>query len=390
MREPDRWRLQILHVYGELVHERVEEIPGLPVGLRRLHRLILFDRRMQVFYTVLTPLKPVLAEVGKDLACDGVFLMRYPYQREGGGWQRTPLFVAKRVVLAHELPTPVYLLDMRQDPGPAYRELRPRTTIAAISTAYLEEQIFDPAVDGSDGMRMLGGDVFDEARKLRSEKAALSHAFSYICGLSDEEIQRRVNPEVDYVAVMREAKTPSWMRGHIMKFQGQAADVMTEYFPGDGDGIERVHFVTAWDTRYQGFQHTWMLAVLNLPPGLRQDDRIEAEGVFIKRVPFKTRQNTWRFAPLIVCKEIRPVSAPRASSHVATAFAALFVIGVALLYWISLRENAVYEGLRGRMRRRRAGNQVALPADAAPDNAKGGGRAGDASGGIGDLSPKGG
>jgi len=375
MREPDRWRLQVLHVYGRLVHERTEEFAAEGPGLRKLWRLTLYDNRFSHFITVLTPLRPAAAKVGEShIACDGLFLMRYPYVKESGSWQRTALFLARRAVLAREPSTQTPLLDERADPGPPYRDLAPTRTASALSAEFIEQEVLEPAPDGSDGMRMLGGDLFAEAADLRQEKAALDHAFEFVYGLTPESLESRVDPAMTYVALMETPKPPAWARGRFARIEARAADVQTLRFSDADNGVERIHLLAGWDARLAGFRHSWVMAALNLPPGLRQDDRIEAVGLFVKRMPYRTTQGRWQFAPLVVCREIR-ILPPVSTGGGLVAFGGVaMVLGLLFVFWLSRRDTSELDDLRSRERKRKRirwlgpfRKRAAPPAEPAPE-----------------------
>jgi len=330
MREPDRWRLQILHVYGVLMDRRIIEYPDAPEGMRKLWCVLLHNYRLQQTYTVITPLVPEAAHPpkgmtrGTNLACDGMFLRRHPYHSKTG-WKWTPLVVAKRLVEAHEGAEPRAILDERGDPGTTYEDIRPRQVTGALDEGFLEEKLFAPSKDGK-GLRMFGGEFQDEVRDLKTEKAALDHVFQYVWHYRDEDLRAEVNPEVEYVSLMQGTQAPRWMRGKIARFRGRVGTVEPWRFPEDGSGMTRIYLVYAHDALYKDPTFTWVLACLNLPEGLREDDLVETEGAFVKLYPYRTPAGKWHWAPLIVCKAIRYVPPDPSTTY------AIIGLGVALLF----------------------------------------------------------
>lgn len=363
MREPNRWRLLPMHVYGMLVHQETIEFPQAEPGMKKLFRLILMDPDELVFFTVLTPQIPAGTQIyeegkrwGSSLAFDGLFLMIYPYRAQAG-WKKTPLFVTRRVTLAQEGRTPPVLLDPRKDPGEFYEILSPRQTVAALDLDFLNDKIVDPCREGE---TIRGVDVNEMANDLRAEKAALFHVFEYVYGLSPEALARP-NLEIDYVTLMGGPTTPEWARGQIAYFRGVAGSVDTLRFPPNPSGITRIHLVTAGDTRYVKFRkYLWVLAVLNLPEGLRYGDPIEATGVFVKRYPYKTEKRQWYLAPLIVCKEIRIVQPKPVPFWIYIVAGAIFLALLAAIAFVIRRDTAAFHALRKRSREV-LGNRFAKP-----------------------------
>ncbi len=268
------------------------------------------------------------------------------------GWNWTPLFVAKRVVMAREGSTPPALLDERGDPGTTYEDIAPRQVVSQLDLKYVEERMFAPPKNGA-GIRMFGGEFQEEVRNIKSEKDLLNHVFSYVWHFSEKELAERVNPEINYVALMQGNQAPGWMRGKIAGFRGRAGYVEPWRFPEDGSGITRMYLVYGHDERYADPGYTWVLATLNLPEGLREDDLLEAKGVFLKLYPYKTPARKWHWAPLIVCKHIRRVPPSKSNMYFIIALAGLLVLGLILLFVASRRDTATLEAMRKRTQERR-------------------------------------
>jgi hypothetical protein len=368
MREPDRWRLQMVHVYGILADKRIEEFPDMPVGLRKLFRLTLYDVDEQVFYTVLTPQMPEAAKAMENLnessylACEGMFIMRFPYVSIIG-WKRTPLFFAKCAYLAREPETPPLLLDERGDPGGTYEEIRPVRVVQRLNPDVISDDRMFVIPKNETGYSYTGpGGLRHEASNLREIAVPLMHTFEYVHKFSDEELKQAVNPALNYRALTGGNQADKWMRGQVTKFEGAVGgDVQTMRFPADPaqnpSQITRIHILTGIDLRLKGFDCSWGLATLNLPPDLREGDLIEAEGVFLKIYPYLTTERKWHWAPLIVCKNVRRI--PREKPSLAAYLAVVAILGSAfiLLYRASRRDSARMEQERKRIADKRVAIQ---------------------------------
>lgn len=361
MQEPGRWRLQVLHVYGMLLHHEVVELLDMPPGLGKLHKLVLIDARSREACTVLTPLMPEAARSVSDgqgadyLACDGLFLMRHAYQKEEG-WKPTPLLLARRVSFASELASVRPYLDPRGDPGEPYTEIRPVRTVPHLDVAFLEEQMVRPPKNGIGYRREGALDYHIVASSVAEEKPAYDHAFAYLYGQDDAALSRGVNPEVNYEALMEGHAAPKWMTGKVAHFEGVAAFVKTYSFPSEQNGVTRIHLLVAHDARFRDPAFTWVLACLNLPEGLRVGDRIEAEGVFLKLFPYRSREDLWHWAPLLATRSVR-ITEPREPEgfsllHIFTGVATLaLLLG---LYWLNQRDSDDLSAMRKRVLARQA------------------------------------
>lgn len=360
MQHPDRWRMNVLHVYGMLLHHEVIELTDMPAGMGKLHKLILFNVRNHHAFTVLTPLMPADAHAlagtqeGSYLACDGLFIMRYPYL-SNSGWKPTPLVLAKRVTFARERQTVPTRLDPRGDPGVDYAAIQPQETVDDLNVLAVQSQILAPPKDGS-GFRHPGAmDYHLAASDIVQEKPAFDHLFQYIYSLSDEEIAGKINPEVTYRSLMQGNAAPKWMTGKFTRFKGLASFVKTYDFPDAENGITRIHLLVGHDTRLRGPDFTWVLACLNLPENLHADDEIEADGIFVKLYPYRSVEGKWHWAPLIVCKEIKRID----TSDQGRPTTAYVVIGIAVLllvggvYWAGQRDTSDLEAVRQRVLARR-------------------------------------
>lgn len=314
LREPDYWRFERMHVFGELVSSEIIDFPDNPQGLQKLFWLTLYDRHEHYYYSVLTPTMPegvVVAGSSKSLkqggagsmlAFDGVYLMNFPYTTASGVTQ-APLFVTKVVYPASEGFTPAPLLDGASARYPhSEKSYQPEfETIPGIDIEYIKSRTYSPAKTGD-----MNPQYRSMAADLRSEKDVLRHIFQYLYGSSDKQISQRVaNSSISYVDLMSGANAPAWSVGKFCGFEGVAFSQDTLHFSGAKDGIKRIYLLTAGDLKYTNVaDFTWVVACLELPKGLRRGDRIRAEGIFLKLYPYKTRDNYWHWAPLILCKKI--------------------------------------------------------------------------------------
>ncbi len=360
MREPDRWRGEILHVYGLMMNKQEVEIEDPGNVKYKVWRILLHDYFLKETYTILTPLVPAQAHPpkgskrGTHLACDAMFLKEYPYLAKGG-WKWTPMLLARRVYLAKEGFTPPRLLDERGDPGPAYQDIRPRRTSRQLDLKFLKEKLIRPPKNGIGGVRILtgGGDIRNEARNLKSEKAAYDSAFEYVWHFTDQELADQVNPEINFVTLMQGNQAPAWTMGQIVRFTGRAGEVEPWRFAEDGSGINRIYLVYAHDSRYSDPGFIWVLAVLNLPKGLRVDSAIEAEGVFLKLYPYKTPKGDWHWAPLLICKNIRYIPPSKSNAVFIITLAGLLAVILIAILLASRKDTSSLEAIRLRAHRRR-------------------------------------
>ncbi|MBN2712887.1 MAG: hypothetical protein JXR97_10730 [Planctomycetes bacterium] len=360
MRDVNNWRFQILHVYGMLLHYEKLELVNMPKGLQKLHLLILINPRTLEKMTVLTPLMPKAATAlkgmseGSYLACDGLYLKRHVYVGNDG-IKHTPMFLAKRVYFASEPISYPERLDERGDPGIDYKELKPEHTVKALDIPFIEQNILSLSKSQQAYSIPNAIDAREEASDIRGDKPALDHIFEYIYSMSDEEIANMVNPEVTYLSTMAENLPPHWMVGKITRFRGIASRVITYRFPKDTLGIKRVHLIIGHDLRLGGPDFTWAIATLNLPKGLREDDEITADGVFVKLYPYKTPEQKWHWSPLIVCKDVniieRTPPGQVTPTYIVIAVAA-FTLAF-LMYWASNRDSKGLSDVRQRVLQRR-------------------------------------
>lgn len=319
VREPSRWRMLPMHVYGVLAEQNVIEYPDNPPGLRKLFWLTLYDPTDAVFFTVLTPQAPrgrkVMVQAaegrrgerGTYLAFDGIYLMAFPFMT-AGGTQDMPLFYAPSVEAASEGRTPPPLLDGRGGrPVAGEGANKPLRSVPGLDVAFLRSRIYSPPKngDGNAQYRSLAND-------LRAEKPALVHIYEYLAGVPAEDLRQMAqNPEVSYVALMEGDNAPGWTVGQATGFTGVVFSVDTLRFPAAQDGIDRIYLVTAGDLHYQKLgEYTWVVAVRELPAGLRRGDRIAAEGIYLKLYPYPTQNNQWHWSPLLVADTVRPVALP--------------------------------------------------------------------------------
>jgi len=373
MREPDYWRMNFMHVYGLLADKNIVEYPDNPPGMKKLFFLTLYDVYAGDYFTVLTPQMPVGAKVHEDsrggnnsvhgsyLAFDGLFLMNYPYTTLGGNLQETPLFFAPRVWFAREGATPPPLLD-----GSIYGNRRmdskgfkiPFKVIPGIDIKFIKSKMYNPPKDGDRNpfYRPMTAD-------LRSEKSVLRHVFQYLYGVEQGEISLRAdNPEINYVSLMQGRNAPAWMTGRFTGVTGIALSLDTLHFAEPVDGISRIHLLTVGDTAYkEPGLFTWVVACLELPEGLRQGNRVRAEGLFLKLFPYKTRENTWYWSPLIVSSKVQLL--PDSLSPLAPSWLTkenviwLFIIVGAVIFFVfgwmyfsSIRDNRDLNNILNRSR----------------------------------------
>lgn len=313
VREPSRWRFQSLHVYGMFATEDVIDFPGNPPGLQKLYLVTLFDQFDQAFFTVLTPQLPVGRELltegapgrqgrrGSNLAGDAVFLMSFPFYTNAGV-RDTPLFFAPRLWLAEEPRALPPLLDEQAGlPVPGEGANAPKQSVPGLDIAYLRSKVYNPPKSG-DGAR----DYIRIASDLRSEKGALTHIYEYLSGMNPEQLATLAkNPDVNYLALMEGDNAPQGMFGAATSVDGVAISVETLRFPGASDGIDRIYLLTVGDLHYKDIaDFTWVIATLSLPEGLRQGERVRAEGIFLKLYPYPTRTGQWHWSPLLVSKKV--------------------------------------------------------------------------------------
>lgn len=357
VQEPSRWRLLPLHVYGMLADEELVEYPDNPPGLRKLFWLTLYDPFDQVFFTVLTPQAPrerqVLVEPasgrravrGTFMAFDGLYLMAFPFHTAQGE-RDMPLFYAPAVHAAAEGRAPPPLLDGRGGrPVLTEGKNRPLQGVPGLDVAYLRSKIYNPPKTGDGNLQFM-----TLAHDLRAEKGALLHIYEYLAGVTPEDLQRMAeNPEVNFVSLMAGANAPEWMLGQATGFTGVVFSVETLRFPETKDGIDRIYLVTAGDLHYQKVgEFTWVVAVLDLPEGLRRGDRISASGIFLKLYPYRTEGGHWHWSPLIVANSVDVVP-PRYSPFLPAfvpdyawpwigAGVGILIVALAMRFWMRSRE----------------------------------------------------
>lgn len=380
IREPSAWRGQVVHVYGMLADVERVEFHQNPPGLQHLYLLRLYDQHEMEFFSVLTPEMPEGAKVFEDkeedrweqwgdtLACDAVFLMNLPYRRDRR-IRTTPLFVTKRVYLSLQGRAPPVILDERDHPTREYVDIEPERTVPALDMDFIRDKLFAPPKDGG-AWQFLGTDFRREASNLREEKLVFDHAFEYLWGQDSETIRRGArNPEINHRTIMADNEPPAWMTGQLTRVRGLVATVEPMRFSPEQPGLERIYLLTIQDTSFrQPADHTWTVAVPNLPEGLKWGDTVEANGVFLKIHPYRTRLEQWRWAPLVAARsvEILPTpSTPLLPSYMTrkqiyilgTAFGAV-VFGIFfLMYRASQKDTEKLKAIRHRSQEARVAAQ---------------------------------
>ncbi len=405
LQEPSRWRARMIHFYGQPVKLTVMDLPENPPGLRKLFRIVLYDPQTINYLCVVTPQVPENLLIQGEtpgsvpyLAGDGFFLRVYTYATAEGA-ERMPLLITRGVCRAVEPVTPPRRLDERDDPGVAYEKMKPARTVPGLDRDFLLDKTFAPPKDGGD-WKFHGSADPDEylemAAELRQEKSAFDHIFAYLWGLEKERVAELArNPKINYVTLMAGNEAPKWMRGNFAHFEGVAESVEVLRFPEHPSGIERIYLLTAGDTHYANVrEYKWVVACPNLPASLRTGDRIAANGIFLKLYPYRSRGGHWRWAPLLVCREIEklppPVSpllprnvSPRTAYAILGALlAALFLLCVRM-YRASQRDSDKLEAVRKRsldrrleavrshLQSRKPGQANAAPTDSAGDTRDG-------------------
>lgn len=362
VREPSVWRGQLLHVYGMLADVETIEFHHNPAGIQYLYLLRLYDQHEMEFFSVLTPEMPENARVFQDkeegqweqwgdtLACDAVFLMNLPYRRPGRRVRTTPLFVTKRAYLSVQGRTPRIRFDERDDPGREYIDIEPEKTVPALDIDFIRDKVFSPPRDGG-GWQFFGTDFRREATNLREEKTAFDHVFEYLWGQEEESIRQRArNPEINHRTLMAGNEPPSWMVGQLTRVRGTVAAVEPMRFSPELPGLPRIYILTVQDTSFrQPAEHTWAIAVPNLPEGLKWGDLIEANGVFLKNYPYRTRDNRWQWAPLVAARAVELLPPPispllpsymtRTQAYILAAVVCAILLGVFFLMYRANRRD---------------------------------------------------
>lgn len=362
LREPGRWRWRLCHVYG--LASRVEpETFSLGSGLDRLWRVTLYDETLDRYYTVLTPLVPEGVTTPKSgeraarLAGDGLFAMVYPFRAEGG-WERTPLFFARRLYRTREGATPRERLDERlpwENPLPQ----TPARTAEVLDQAFLADHLYAPAYSQARRRMPYLADPLEMAHDLSGDQPAIVHAFAYLSARPTEELARAVSPGMNYAAIMEPDEMPVWMRGQAVVLRGRAVAVRTvRRTAPDALGFDRFHVLTVrCGTLPGGAPEDWSVAAPELPEGLRFDDRVEATGILLKRYPFPARdgeRTIWRWSPLAAACGVRRLPPPEASTALYCGLALLALAACVALALAVRRGNREVDDLRRKLKNRRA------------------------------------
>lgn len=378
LREPDRWRFRVMHVHGLLARLEPEPVDAFTVDDEHpatLWRATLYDDRIGESYTVLAPLAADGLRASTSprapaspASADGVFLGWHALHTEQG-LVPTPVFLARRIYLAHERATPPERLDDRI-PGEEPREQRPLRPAAGLDPAFLDTHLFAPSYTEAERRMAPLPDPLEMATDLASEFPALAHTFAY--AHTPPADGRRPEPALRYDDIMASDELPRWMRGQWAAVQGKAMDVRTiRLARPDEVGLDRLHIVTVRAGRLaDGQSRDWAVAVLNLPEGLRFDDDVRATGVFLKRYPFRAYHEgraVWRWAPLIVAPALTrvPPQPPPTGFYMAVA---LLTAAVTVVLWLAVRRgNREAEALRVHVKaRRRVRGGRAFPLAASP------------------------
>ncbi|GHV18391.1 hypothetical protein AGMMS49959_00020 [Planctomycetales bacterium] len=137
------------------------------------------------------------------------------------------------------------------------------------------------------------------AGDLRAERAALTHIFAYLAGQAGGGSRDATASGLTYADLMS-APDADIFCGKPVAFTGVFLAAEKISFAPPLNGIDRFYVVTAADaTVADNGRYTWTWALLN-PPPLRRGDLIRADGVFLKKYPYATAQNTWQWSPLAV------------------------------------------------------------------------------------------
>lgn len=342
VQHPSRWRGRIMHVYGELESMESQVFPDNPPGLRRLYLLILRDPHTLRYSYVLTPTMPASARTpthphpGSFLAADGVYLMNYPLETQAYGRWDTPFFVSRQAYHAVEGRTPYARLDEHDDPGVEYADIEPTRTIPGIDRAFLIKETYAPPKDGggeeerrklrgwrtaarqfaaAHGARIETAPYRELATQIRPEKPVYDMILQYLWHLDPEVIADRARASsLDYTTLMRGNETPEAYRGRFARFEGLIQTVRRLDFEDPTSkelGLTRLYVVTGNDVRYKrAAQYTWTIVTPNLPPNLKRNDTIIADGIFVKLRPYRRADRRWHWSPLLVAPSIQEIDPP--------------------------------------------------------------------------------
>lgn len=396
MARPEKWRGKPLHFYGILRQKDVQDFPDLDPPLDKMWRLTVHDARQSNFYTILTPQISTSVQINRPIAAETIFLKRYPFwsvpnPMKSGFYQWNPLLVAKRVYAHREpLPPPTLLSspDEKQQPFP------PEMTVEELSPGELQTIARAPK-PGPGGEEPGGGSLSKllrsvtiaghrpvpierEVNNLQQEKHALEHLFAYVHGMSREELSRRTDPRMSFERLMRPSRPPEWAEYNVASVAGRALFVDRIRAKGLESGIEQFYVLYAQDARHNNRKYRWAIATLNLPPGLRMGDPVKCDGLFVKFYPYESRKHTWHWCPLVVTPNLQKTTRERLEAPwwgyvLATA---LLVAVCAGIYYANRRDFERSDGVRQRIRERRAQRDAARVAGMGPARPPSSSRAG--------------
>ncbi len=200
------------------------------------------------------------------------------------------------------------------------------------------------------------------AHNIKGEDRVVDHVYRFLRTHTPEELKAKADPSLSHRDMMT---NPEFYRGKVVNMRAVILRVYKIYgwydkddkdskVPQSGVLDTTMLFVRSADRRGT---HIYVLLVAEPSRNFRERDIVEFAGVFMKRFPYRRKDNKWETHPLLLGMKA-PIAkvTPQDSLHLTVAIVLVAVIAMIVLYFTVRGETRESEDKRKeRLDRRRTG-----------------------------------
>ena len=171
------------------------------------------------------------------------------------------------------------------------------------------------------------------ANNLKAEHEVVDHIYRYLRSHTSEELAARADPELGHTDMM---VSPGFHRGKIVNMRAKVLRVFhvlgweVEDGKRNASGVMDTTMLFVRDATPRRNPYIFVVLVAQPPWEFKEQGVYEFTAVFMKRYPYKRKDNKWETHPLLVAMKMEPAEVSKKDSVLLTA-AIVFVALVAMI-----------------------------------------------------------
>ncbi len=192
---------------------------------------------------------------------------------------------------------------------------------------------------------------------IKGEHEIVTHIYRFLRTHPPQVLAGRADPKLTHGDMM---KSPDFHRGKLINMRAMVLRKFKIYgWPLSDSGVPDTTLLFVRDAGVKRSPYIFVVLVAESPDKFEERELYEFTGVFMKRFPYKRKDNNWEVHPLLLTLSMKPAGVTTQDSvHLTVAIVVVALIGMIVLFFAVRGETRESEEKRAeRLGRRKQGRQ---------------------------------